>query len=61
MKIENAIISYNKILSERFCDKCIEYAEKVCVDRLSTLDNNKEYRRKHTDKSLIILLQPLKL
>jgi len=45
MKIENAIISYNKILSEKFCDKCIEYAEKVCVDRLSTLDNNKEYRR----------------
>ncbi len=56
MKIENAIISYNKILSEKFCSKCIEYADKVCTERLSTLDNNKEYRRvfgKHLSKKTI--------
>jgi predicted 2-oxoglutarate/Fe(II)-dependent dioxygenase YbiX len=45
MKIEDAIISYNKILPDIFCDKCVEYAEKICVGKLPTIDQNTQYRR----------------
>lgn len=43
-KLEDAIMVYHKMVPDLFCERCVQYAEKICTERLATEGGDKEYR-----------------
>ena len=46
-KFEDAIMVYHKMVPDLFCERCLQYAEKICTERLATTGGDKQYRNVH--------------
>ena len=44
-KIEDAIMVYHNLIDSNFCDRCVEYMDKLCSKPLSTRVGDTDYRQ----------------